>query len=163
MTLSKTLIILVLLSSCVEVGFKNPQPLKARNLEEIPKEMLDFYTNQKKDSTENSITDLYSVDDFDATLSETTILKKWKGNYFLNQKENDLWHVFMIVPSSNNMYETYQLDGGNEKTVSLLKKITEVEEVFSDDGELKSLILDPSHREFKKIVKSGAFEMIEIF
>lgn len=163
MSLSKTLLFLILLSSCVEVGFKHPQPTKAHNLNEIPKEMIDFYSNQKSDSSSNGIHELYNSDDFDASLSETTILKKWKGKYFLNQKEDGLWHVFMIVPLSDNRYETYQLDGGNEQTVVLLKNITEVEEIFSDDGELESLILDPTNREFKKIIKSGAFEIIEIF
>ena len=163
MNLSKTLLLLVMLSSCVEVGFKHTQPSKANNLSEIPKEMIDFYANKKSDSASGGINDLYNSDDFDTSLSETTILKKWKGKYFLNQKEDGLWHVFMIVPVSNDKFETYQLDGGNENTVELLKRITEVEEVFSDDGELESLILDPTNREFKKIIKSGAFEVIEIF
>lgn len=163
MNLIKSLIFLLFLSSCVEVGFKHPQPTKGKNLSEVPKEMIEFYSDIKSDSSSTGIKDWYSTDDFDKSLSETTILKKWKGKYFLNEKEDSLWHIIMIVPISDNRFETYLLDGENEKTIKILKEITKVEEQFSEDGELKSIIIDPSSREFNKIVKSKAFTIIEIF
>lgn len=168
MNLVKIVIPFLFLASCVEVGFKNPQPSKGTSLTEIPEEMIAFYSGSKSDSTtENknglSINDYYDKDDLDKSLSESTILKKWKGNYFLNQQEENLWHIIMIKPIANGNFETYNLDGSNEKTIALLKEITDVKEVFDEDGELDSIVLDPSLKEFKKIVKSGAFEIIEIF
>lgn len=168
MTLFKSFIILLLMSSCVEVGFKHPQPSKGKTLTKIPQKMVEFYTGNRQDSiSENSnylkFEDYINDKTFENSLSETTILKKWKGKYFLNQKEDDLWRIIMIVPVSNNNYETYQLDGSNKQTVKLLKDITAVKEIFSEDGKLKLLILDPSRKEFNKIIKSGAFELIDIF
>ncbi len=159
----KNILLLLLLSSCVEVGFKHPQPSKGKSLSEVPKEIIDFYSDIKSDSTSGNIKDLYNADDFDKSLSETTILKKWKGKYFLNEKEDSLWHIIMIVPVANNKFDTYRLDGDDEQTQKKLNRITEVEEIRSEDGELEHLILDPTNREFNKIVKSGAFTIIDIF
>ena len=70
----------------------------------------------------------------------------------------------MIVPGSvKNTFDTYKMDGGNEKTVSILKQITRVNEVYSESGDLKLIIIDPSTSEFKKIIKSGAFEKLDSF
>jgi hypothetical protein len=168
MNVLKGLIFLLILSSCVEVGFRQPLPTNGKLLTEIPQEILDFYRDNKSDSTKNDsnglkINDYYNDQSFENSLSENTILKKWKGKYFLNQKEDSLWHIIMIVPKAKSKFETYRLDGGNEKTINLLKKITKVKEIYDDEGELELLILDPSKKQFNKIVKSGAFEIIEIF
>lgn len=161
------ILILLFLSSCVEVGFRNPQPLKGRVLKEIPDEIIAFYTEQDKDSSDNDsgfkLTDLGANLDEIGTLSENTIMKYWKGRYFLNQKEDSLWYIIMIVPAKNGAYETFKMDGSNEKTVNLLKDITHVDEIYSKEGELELVIIDPDKSEFKKIMKSGAFEKIDIF
>lgn len=163
-----SLLLLVVLSSCVEVGFKHPMPSKGKTLETIPPKIIAYYTEQGSDSGENggnklNINDLNSDIDVNAPLSDNTILKLWKGNYFLNQKEDSLWHIIMVKPGPNNSFEAYQLDGGNEETLAKLKRITKVKEIRSDDGELDLVILDPTFQEFKKIVKSGAFERIDVF
>ncbi|MCB0503902.1 MAG: hypothetical protein KDC58_00220 [Cyclobacteriaceae bacterium] len=160
-------LLLFALCSCVEVGFRNPQPENGRILDEIPGEMIAFYTQQNKDSSNDDggfkLTDLGEGFDNTGTLSDETVLKLWKGKYFLNQKEDSLWYVVMIVPVKNGAYETYKMDGGNENTVKTLKGITHVEEIYSNDGELEVVIINPDKSEFKKIVKSGAFEKIDIF
>lgn len=159
---TKSLLLIVLLSSCVEVGFRSPQPSKGSSLGEIPSEIIAFYSDIKADSSSN-LNDLYDMDELDEPLDENTILKKWKGKYFLNEREDSLWHVIMVVPAGNGRFETYRIDGGNENTVKKLKEITDVIEIKDEDGDLDKLILDPSSREFKKIIKSGAFEIIDIF
>lgn len=158
------LLLLASLQSCVEVGFKNPQPKKGEVLERIPPEMVAFYTEQSKDSDEGfSLADLGGNLDKTGKLSNNSILKHWKGRYFFNQKKDSLWFIIMIVPEKEKTYSTYKMDGGNEKTVATLKQITEVEEIFSETGELELVIIDPSTSEFKKILKSEAFEKIDIF
>ena len=163
-----SIFILFFLQGCVEVGFKNPQPEKGKTLEKIPQEMIAFYTQQGKDSTkqkgELQISDWGEDLDESGAIPENSILKYWKGNYFFNQKKDSLWYIIMIVPGSvKNTFDTYKMDGGNEKTVSILKQITRVNEVYSESGDLKLIIIDPSTSEFKKIIKSGAFEKLDSF
>lgn len=164
----KTFTILLLLSGCVEVGFRSPQPVKGKELDRIPSEIIQFYTEQTKDSISKKSSQFdvsYLGDEFnkDGVLSEKTILKHWKGRYFLNQKKDSLWYIVMIVPVGKNNYEAYKMDGGNEKTVKILRSITKVDEVYSEKGKLELVIIDPSKSEFKRIMKSDAFEKIDIF
>jgi len=157
---------LFLFSSCVEVEFKHPMPPKGKVLEIIPSEVIDYFTDLEKNSTsEDKIRDISNGDfDINAPLPEDVIFKEWKGDYYFNQKEdNGYWQIYIVKPSPNNSYEVYQLDGTNQTTINKLKSITKVEEVFSDDGDLDHIILDPSFKEFKKILKSGAFEKVDFF
>lgn len=159
------LLFLVLLQSCVEVGFRNPQPQKGKELDKIPSEIIAFYTEQGKDSDEDgfSLADLGGEIDETGELSNNSVLKYWKGRYFFNQKKDSLWFIIMIVPEEDKTYSTFKMDGGNEKTVATLKQITDVREIYSESGELELVIIDPSPSQFKKIVKSNAFEKIDIF
>jgi len=157
----KIVVLFFLLPACVEVGFKNPQPQKGKMMESIPKELIAFYTGNT-DSTKGKNLLKEADINIDSALSQNAVLKQWKGNYFYNQKKDSLWYVIMIKPSTGNTFDTYRLDGGNEKTQTILKSISKVEEVRSDEGELKVLIIDPSPSEFKKIMQSKAFEKIEI-
>ncbi len=163
----KFIIILLILSSCIEVEFKQPMPPgKGITLEKLPEEIISYFMSLDRDSTGNSkldISEFNSDFDWQDPLPEDILLKKWKGSYFLNQKEGERWQLIMIKDGSNKSFEVYHLDGSNSATVEKLKSITKVEEVFSDDGDLERIILDPSLKEFKKIIKSGAFEQIDLF
>ncbi len=157
---------LFLFSSCVEVEFKHPMPPKGKVLEAIPSEVINYFTMLEKNSTSgDEIRDIVGGDfDMNAPLPEDVVFKKWKGNYYFNQKgENDNWQVYIVKPSPNNSYEVYQLDGSNQATINKLKSITKVEEVFSDNGDLDRIVLDPSFKEFKKMLKSDAFEKMDLF
>ncbi len=163
----KFIIALLFLSSCVEVEFKQPMPPnKGTVLKKLPEEIISYFMSLDKDSTGNSKLDIseFSTDfEWHEPLPEDIILKEWKGSYFLNQKEGKHWQLLMVKDGSNKSFNVYHLDGSNSATLDKLKSITKVEEVLSDDGDLELIILDPSLKEFKKILKSGAFEKIDLF
>ncbi len=160
------IIAFLLLSSCVEVEFKHPMPPKGKVLKAIPSEVIDYYTAlEKKLTSEDKVRDIRE-DDFDinAPLPENVVFKEWKSDYYFNQKgENGNWQIYIVKSAPNNSYEVYQLDGTNQTTIDKLKAITKVKEVFSDDGDLDRIIINPSFKEFKKILKSGAFEKVDFF
>jgi len=165
MRISYTFLILILISSCVEVGFKLPMPPKGKALSSVPLEIIKFYSELDSISRDSN---KLTIDDFldgkiDDKLPENSVLKYWRGNYFLNQQEDSLWNIIMISPSGRSSFEIYHLDGGNEKTLELLKNITSVEEITDDKGELELIIIDPTFKEFKKIIKSGAYEKVDIY
>jgi len=158
----KIIALFFLLPACVEVGFKQPQPQKGIMLETIPKEIIAYYSNNNDTTKDNNLFKEADIN-VDSALSENAILKKWKGNYFYNQKKDSLWYVIMIKPSSDKSFDAYQLDGGKQETLSILKGITTVEEIRSKEGEIELLIIDPSPSEFKRIIKSNAFEKVDIY
>jgi len=163
----KFIISLLILSSCIEVEFKQPMPPnKGTTLEKLPEEIISYFMSLDKVSTGNSkldISEFNSDFDWNDPLPEEIIFKKWKGSYFLNQKEGERWQLLMVKDGSNKSFNVYHIDGSNSTTIDKLKSLTKVEEVFSDDGDLERVILDPSLKEFKKIIKSGAFEQIDLF
>jgi len=141
-------------------------PNKGTVLKKLPEEIISYFISFDKDSTGNSKLDIseFSSDfEWHEPLPEDIILKKWKGSYFFNQKEGEHWQLLMVKDGPNKSFNAYHLDGSNSATVDKLKSITKVEEVLSNDGDLERIILDPSLKEFKKIIKFGVFEQIDLF
>jgi len=167
MNYCKFIITALILSSCVEVEFKQPMPPnKGTILDKLPEEISSYFMSIDKDSTGNSKLDISEFNsDFDwhDPLPEDIILKKWKGSYYLNQKEGERWQLLMVKDGLNQSFDVYHLDGSNSATVDKLKSITKVEEILSDNGDLEGIILDPSFKEFKRILNSGAFEKVDLF
>ena len=163
----KFLVVFLSFTSCVEVEFKRPMPPnKGTEMKKLPEDIITYFKSLDKDSTGNSKLDIseFSSDfDWHEPLLEDIILKKWKGSYFLNQKEGERWQLLMVKDGPNKSFNVYHLDGSNNATVDKLKSITKVEEVLSNDGDLERIILDPSLKESKKILNSGAFEKVDLF
>jgi len=162
----KFLAILLLLSSCVEVEFKHPMPQKGTTLEKLPEDIKAYLISLDENSTKNSkLTVSEFNEDFDMNkpLPDDVILKKWKGNYYLNQKEDSLWQLIVIKPAKNKTFNITHIDGSNQEIIDKLKSITEVEEIFDADGDLDRIILDPSAKEFKKMLKSSVFVKVDLF
>ena len=153
-------------TSCVEVEFKSPMPSKGEKLDKLPEDLISYFMSLDKDSAGNSKLNLDEINsdfDWNEPLPEDVILKKWKHKYFLNQKGDNYWQIIMIKPEANKSFGVYHLDGNEPKVIDELISITKVEEFFDKDGDLDRVVLDPSLKEFKKIIKSNAFEKIELF
>ncbi len=166
MRYSKFLAILILLSSCVEVEFKHPMPTKGTTLKKVPEDIITFFKSLDENPTENSKLSISEFsDDFDMNkpLPADVVLKKWKGDYYLNQKEDSLWQIILIKQGKNKTFTIFHIDGSNQATIDKLKSITKVEEIFEKEGELDRVILDPSLKEFKKMLKSGCFVSVDLF
>jgi len=162
----KLLVVFIAFTSCVEVEFKSPMPSKGSKLDKLPEDLISYFMSLDKDSAGNNklnLNELNSDFDWNEPLPEDVILKKWKHKYFLNQKGDNFWQIIMIKPEPNNSFGVYQLDGNEPRVIAELKSITKVEEFFNEDGDLDRVVLDPSLKEFKKIIKSNAFEKIDLF
>lgn len=165
----KRYIILFLLSSlltaCISVEFKSPQPQKGKILTEFPKELIGTYLNSENDTI--TIADTYfkatsitkeTTDNPKASeiisLSENVILKKMKNHFILNMKDekgNSNWSV-IIISKSNKGIEFSTFNANEQEFLINLKTITKWEEIRDEEGKLKKIILDPSNKEFKKIL-----------
>jgi hypothetical protein len=158
-------LISTLLTACISVEFKKPQPQKGKKLTEFPKELIGTYLNSDNDTI--TIARAY----FKATsltielnnnskpaekidLSENIFLKKMDKTYILNMKDDknkSNWSVIIINKSTNGLViDTFNAD--DKDFLTNLKTITDVEEVRDEEGKLKKIILDPTEKEFKKIL-----------
>lgn len=164
------------LTACISVEFKKPQPQKGRSLTEFPKELIGTYLNSENDTI--TIADTYfkaasiTIETTDnpkaseiISLSENVILKKMKNHFILNmkgEKGNSNWSV-IIISKSNKGIEFNTFNANEQEFLINLKTITKWEEIRDEDGKLKKIILDPSDKEFKKILDTPSlFEKSEI-
>ncbi|MHA6280951.1 hypothetical protein ACXYMT_12295 [Salinimicrobium sp. CAU 1759] len=161
------LLLAVLLTSCTAVKFQDPQPKGTAILQEFPQKFLGTFTSDESD-TLRITKDSFRFSDgkeieFAAELSaENTVLKLHKNTYILNLKDNGSWDVFPIKFSPNKI--TVYFADINSKTERLLKaKHPEtVQEIRTEDGKLDHYLIDPSAKEFDRLLKKKLFsEQVE--
>ncbi|WP_324721305.1 hypothetical protein [Salinimicrobium sp. HB62] len=161
-TLTTFLLLAVLLSSCTAVKFANPQPKGSAALDEFPQKILGTFTSDESDTLRIMKTSFRFSDGkevgFEADLSaENTILKLHKRTYILNLKDNGSWDVFPMKLSANKI--TLYFADLTSKTEALLKaKHPEtVREIKTEDGKFDHYLIDPSAKEFERLLKKKLF------
>jgi hypothetical protein len=165
-------LILSLLTACISVEFKNPQPRNEKILTEFPKEFIGTYLSSENDTfviantyfKAASIT-IETTDNPKASeiinLSENVILKKMKTHFILNMKDKGNWGIVILNKSSKGLI-IHTFNANDQEFLTTLKSITKTEEIRQED-KLKRIVLDPSDKEFKKIISTPSlFEKGEL-
>ena len=98
------------------------------------------------------------------SISKDNILKKSKGSYYLNFKISDIyWRVKKLNLKKDTLLIGEITTGDTLLRFDYARKIEEVS-ARTDSGAItkpREYILTPSKREFKKLVRSDAFETTE--
>jgi hypothetical protein len=108
MTKVFTIVSFVFLIACTEVSFKNPQPEGVKKLTAIPAELVGKYV--PLDSAESTDTLVISKTGYEIKstseksetelergfMSDSLVLKFYKGYYFVNKRENDRWILRLV-------------------------------------------------------------------
>jgi hypothetical protein len=162
-----------LLTACISVEFKDPQPKKGKPLNEYPEEFIGTYTSPDLDTiivgktyfisnslsleTDNKVKTTQKIE-----LSDSVLLKKVGHTFILNMRSKENWSIVIFSKSSNGL--TIDTFNANDKEfLAKLKSITKTEEVRDTDGNLKKIILNPTEKEFKKIINTPSlFEKGEL-
>jgi len=154
---SLLLVLILFFSSCITVGFENPQPAGARNFEKFPKAMLGAYDDIPDGrKAELEILD-YSVilEDEDALgqgqvyLSDTLILRKFKRFYIANwwDSNNSCWDVHPFQKKGDRLF-LYSIDLNKEEADEKLSAYTPI--VQRDEN---LLVVNPDRRVFGRMLK----------
>jgi len=167
--MKKTIPILILfsliLSSCINIKFEEPQPQGGKDLAIIPKELqgsylidehdtLFLYSNKmeyrKKDTTET------------INLSDNFILRQFKEYYILNQKDDrdSTWAAFFVKKKKdkNPIFYIMSYDIKDSTIVDKLQAITPTK-IVEADGSV-NLIVKPTAKELEEIInKIGLKEL----
>lgn len=162
------------LCSCLSVEFNKPQPYWCDNLSEFPKEMQGrFYTNENdtieigKDYYKQISSNPNSTIDTDLKtfehLSDSVLLKKYKKNYFLNSKENENWKVSMVKLNKDKSFTVYAALEAEDKIMKKLYNIKDKTILRDENEKATKIILNPTKKEFQKILKSKLFVEYIIF
>lgn len=172
------IVLIVLVSSSCRVLFENPQPLKTKALETIPAGLVGIYIEEKNSDTLIITKHSYVFNERGGHADNQSsgnlnsgrdVLKKF-GNYYVYSKlANDsadagpkMWYVFLLKPEDDRL-EVSQVedDNLNEKDtldIGLLRKITPVKAIETNEKGGGSYSINPGKRQFKAMIKNDLFK-----
>ena len=163
--------VLLLIIGCdgKEIYFEQPQPANSEMENIFPKALQGKYIvdgRSKNDSIKfhliiNELTYYSGADDGSSgekgQLSDSLILKKHKSHYILNYKEEEGWHAIVISTQNIDKFSAHLIGGAMDayevEEIEKLKKTTKVKEVLYSSGNVDYYLINPTPKEFKKMVK----------
>jgi len=156
-------LVLLLIICCdgKEIYFEQPQPANSEREKIFPKAIQGIYNDDDdKSLIINELTCVYVDDtilDMEGQLYDSLILKKYKSHYILNQKGDEGWIVWVIYIKNIDKFAVQSIGGAMDayevEDVEKLKNLTTVKEVFYDNGVTDYYLINPTPKEFKKMVK----------
>jgi hypothetical protein len=166
----------LLLYSCNEVTFHEPQPAGVTALKSIPLTLQGQYSTRDKSTGEIGDTLIieswgYHFKDTDnkdwlgsGRLSDTLVVKYYQNYYFVNFKEGDQWVLRLVKEKSPGRLEFMSIDLQDEaKRKEILKKISKkipVKEIKKNDDTFYQV--NPTQAQLMTLIKDGYFTGIEL-
>ncbi len=166
----------LLLYSCKEVTFREPQPVGIAPLKEIPQKLQGEYLTRDKSTGEIGDTLFieswgYHFKDTDekdwlgnARLSDSLVIKFYQNYYFVNFKEGDQWVLRLMKEKSPGVLELLSIDiQDDSKRKEMLRKISRkvsVKEIVR--GEDTFYQINPTPAQLMVLIKEGYFTGIEL-
>ncbi len=172
-----TTIILGLLYSCTGVNYKVPQPHGGKNLDEFPEKMRGTFEVKLMDEEKNSGADTMIIfsnyyldgknDIKKVYLSDSTIIREFKGNYYFSGKayNEEHWTVAQIVIESNDKFMingVYDTDDDEDLFVENVNNITAITVVKNKNGGT-DYVINPTPKELEKLSKNNFFKPVYEF
>jgi len=161
------LLILTTMTSCVEVLFETPQPQDVKSLDSFPETMHGSYLTSNSDTliiASDEIIDPGAENDSIMKISEDFVLKKYKGYYIISVKhETGMWEVAILEPKGKGAFRLFTFDGENEEKMARVKQFTTIETFLDEEGKPTKYQLNPSKKDFAKLLKADVFEEIGVF
>lgn len=188
--MKKTMLFLIavcmIVSGCNDFYFKSPQPQHGKELKAIPSELTGTYFEKSGDSVNDQkkeplvITgtsyDLKTSDPADknkkvsGTLEPGKVVLKKLDDYYvlsqkvenpLNSKHDSVWEVYVLKYKDNELILYNLTSEEREFMVDSVKGITRVQEETA--GSDKIYLLNPSKKQFKKLISNDLFNKVGEF
>lgn len=160
------IIFLLLLASCDQVIFSEPQPARVKALKSIPEELQGEWLDQNGDTLyvfAGSF--IYHSDDYiledQEYLSDSAVLKAYKGKYFYSRKveidAGDYWLSYILDTDEELVrMDLYAMDPGDIVKLAKLQEITS-KVMDIEEGEINYYLFAPKRRHYKKIIADTIF------
>lgn len=161
----------IILASCTEVSFPVHQPRGIAALSNFPTELQGRYITSQTDSLRDTLFITERAYRFSsalpeerswlsqAQLSDSLILKKYKGFYFVNFREYDQW-LFRVLSRERNgdlLLKSLALDGpGKDKLLWRLQQELTVQTIVRDSSE-KFYRIDPTPKQLLRLLREKKY------
>ena len=150
------------LASCMELGFKEPMPIAAQNIASFPENMRGTYVSTS-DTGDTVVVEATTVSNGKFRLDDDNVMRAMGKYYVISKREEGRWNLALIKPNGNNAFTLYGFDIADAKKRKTLTRITEVEEVLDAEGGLDYLFIQPTDKQFEKLVRSKCVRKAEKF
>ena len=173
MTPKKLLLIFcwaLLLYSCKEVSFREPQPAGINSLTEIPKTLQGNYVgiDEKGDDTDTLIIESWGYHFRDTkdkdwlgkgVISDSLVIKSYQSYYFVNFRSGDQWvlRVIRLKPGGSIDFMSIPVND-DAKRKDILKKLSkkfEVKEIQRKDDTFYQI--NPTRDQLMQLIREGFF------
>jgi hypothetical protein len=159
------LLMLLALISCKEISFREPQPKGKSQLEEVPKSIRGSYLmvddeGKAKDTltvTSHGYLTGHNPKE-EALLSDSMVLKHFKGYYFLSMNEHPEWLIRVLKKDKNGDLLYMAMDQDEKNFNSFLKRLSTAINIDSLEVRGEKLYqIDPTPKELMGLIKKGFF------
>jgi len=165
----------LLLISCKEVSFKEPQPSGVQALKEVPPALRGRYLgmNVKGEDTDTLIIESWGYHLRDSrekdwlgkgVLSDSLVVKFYKDYYFVNFRTGDQWILRLIKQKPDGSIEFMSIMVSDDaKRKDILKKLSKrftVKEVQRKDDTFYQI--NPTRDQLMQLIAEGLFEGNEL-
>lgn len=160
----------LLLYSCKEVSFPEPQPAGVPSLKEIPKGLVGRYlaVDEKGNDTDTLIIEPWGYHFKDSkendwlgrgVISDSLVLKFYQNYYFVNFRSGDQWVLRVVSQKSSGSIDFLSINIGDDaKRKDILKKLAKrftVTEVKRKDDTFYQIA--PTKEQLMQLIKDGFF------
>jgi hypothetical protein len=163
-------------AGCKEISFQEPQPLRRRTLNNIPKKLQGKYLTYMEDGQLSQDTVIISprgyrfgyfekpeisdhTDNYDSgSLSDSLVLKSYKGYYFLNFFEKPEWLLRVIKQDSKGDLVYMAMEEEDVDFDDYVKKLSaeiRIDSVLKEDKTLYHI--NPSPKQLISLIEKGFF------
>jgi hypothetical protein len=156
--------IILILASCSEISYKEPQPTGVKMLSQIPAKLQGNYRieeNGEADTLVVMATGYRIGQDDVAQLSDSLVLKYYKGYYFFNIRDKFSWYLRIVKLQKNGDLLYLEMDDIPEsegEREAFLKHLREVVPVIITEGDNKTYyVIDPAPKKLLELIKKGYF------
>lgn len=160
----------LLLASCREVTYREPQPAGVKALESMPASLLGKYIIREDDGTRKDTLLIESwgyqfKDSKDkdwlgrGALGDSLVVKFYQDYYFVNFKTDDQWALRLIrqLPNGNIQFLSIRLEGDDQgkAVIKRLSKKIKVKEIKRGDDTFYQI--NPTPAQLMTLIKEGFF------
>lgn len=160
----------VLLYSCKEVSFREPQPAGVTPLMEVPKSLHGNYVgiDDKGTDTDTLIIESWGYHFRDAkdkdwlgkgVISDSLVIKSYKNYYFVNFRSGDQWVLRLIRQKPGGSIEFMSIPVSDDaKRKDILKKLSKkfpVKEIQRKDDTFYQI--NPTRDQLMQLINEGFF------
>lgn len=160
-------ICLALAVGCKEVSFKEPQPKGVRPISQVPVRMLGSYAlkDDKGITTDTLVvtkTGFYARSqpkDF-RTLSDSLIMKAYRGYYFISKHEHPEWVLRVVKQESNGDLYYMSMQYGDDFHGFVKRLAQEIPVDSTHYSKEKLYQIDPSPKKLIELINKGYFTKV---